>query len=166
MDETIHDRIGLLVDEFGDKKNTVFAALIGTNEANIRGYRTGVMPKIDFLEKVARNLEINLDWLITGRGDMKRNDSQTTKTEDFKACDSLADYDKLNKEEGLYRVYKEKDEENKILLKKIWSLEQELKNLKREKTQVQKQPAGDASTECPSNSRKKPVPYANVHSKK
>lgn len=30
------------------------------------------MPKFDFLEKIARNLDINLDWLLTGRGQMEK----------------------------------------------------------------------------------------------
>lgn len=68
--ETIHERITQLVKTFGKGKNTVFASVIGSNEANVRGYRTGIMPKFDFLEKIARNLDINLKWLLTGEGSM------------------------------------------------------------------------------------------------
>lgn len=71
-DETIHERITQLVNKYGNGKNTVFASLIGSNEANVRGYRTSTMPKFDFLEKIARNIEINLDWLLTGRGSMEK----------------------------------------------------------------------------------------------
>ena len=42
MDETIHDRIGALVQEYGDGKNTVFANKIGISEGNIRGYIKGI----------------------------------------------------------------------------------------------------------------------------
>ena len=49
-DETIHERITQLVNKYGNGKNTVFASLIGSNEANVRGYRTSTMPKFDFLE--------------------------------------------------------------------------------------------------------------------
>lgn len=73
--ETIHDRITQLVNKFGGGKNTVFASVIGSNEANVRGYRTATMPKFDFLEKIARNLDINLDWLLTGRGQMEKTAS-------------------------------------------------------------------------------------------
>ena len=59
-DETIHERITQLVNKYGNGKNTVFASLIGSNEANVRGYRTSTMPKFDFLEKIARNIDINL----------------------------------------------------------------------------------------------------------
>lgn len=68
--ETIHERITELVNTFGKGKNTVFASLIGSNEANVRGYRTNVMPKFDFIEKIARTLDINLKWLLTGEGRM------------------------------------------------------------------------------------------------
>ena len=71
-DETIHERITQLVNKYGNGKNTVFASLIGSNEANVRGYRTTTMPKFDFLEKIARNIDINLDWLLTGRGSMEK----------------------------------------------------------------------------------------------
>lgn len=71
--ETIHDRITQLVNRYGEGKNTVFASIIGSNEANVRGYRTSTMPKFDFLEKIARNLDINLDWLLTGRGQMEKS---------------------------------------------------------------------------------------------
>ena len=70
---TIHERITQLVDTFGKGKNTVFASLIGSNEANVRGYKTSVMPKFDFLEKIARSLEIDLKWLLTGEGSMLRD---------------------------------------------------------------------------------------------
>lgn len=68
--ETIHERISQLVDKYGDGKNTVFASLIGSNEANVRGYRNNTMPKYDFLEKIAKCFDINLKWLLTGEGSM------------------------------------------------------------------------------------------------
>jgi len=73
MSETIHERITRLVEEFGNGKNTEFASLIGSNEANVRGYRAMTMPKYDFLEKIARTLDINLKWLLTGEGEMIRD---------------------------------------------------------------------------------------------
>lgn len=70
--ESIHDRITQLVNKFGEGKNTVFASIIGSSEANVRGYRASVMPKYDFLEKIAINFDIDLNWLLTGRGSMLR----------------------------------------------------------------------------------------------
>ncbi len=70
--ETIHDRIALCVKELGEGKNTVFAQNIGVSEGNIRGYIKGVVPKADVLEKIVRYYEIDADWLLTGRGEMRK----------------------------------------------------------------------------------------------
>jgi len=66
----ISSRISELVDHFAEGKNTKFAELIGTSEANIRNYRNGKMPKIDFIFKICDKLEISFDWLLLGKGKM------------------------------------------------------------------------------------------------
>lgn len=71
MNETIHDRIGTLVQEYGDGKNTVFANKIGVSEGNVRGYIKGIMPKADVLEKIVRTFDVNAMWLLTGIGHMR-----------------------------------------------------------------------------------------------
>lgn len=119
--ESIHDRITQLVNEFGGGKNTTFASIIGSSEANVRGYRGTVMPKYDFLEKIARSFDINLKWLLTGEGSML-HDSQTP--EEKKASTSPIS---LTEESVLYKMYKEKDEENKELLKEIGRLEERIR---------------------------------------
>lgn len=70
MDDNIHERIRILVREFGNGKNTVLAKRIGTSEANVRGYIRNIMPKQDVLEKIVINLGVDAEWLITGRGNM------------------------------------------------------------------------------------------------
>jgi phage repressor protein C with HTH and peptisase S24 domain len=69
----IHERISLLVEKFGEGKNTVFASMIKSNEGNVRGYIKGVVPKHDVLEKIATNLDINPEWLLTGKGEMLKS---------------------------------------------------------------------------------------------
>lgn len=76
MNETIFDRISTIVEKFGNGKNTVFASLIGISEANVRNYKNGVMPKADFLEKIARSFDININWLLTGEGNMLCSESE------------------------------------------------------------------------------------------
>lgn len=76
MGNTIHKRIELLVKEFGNGKKTVLAERIGISEGNIRGYIKGIMPKSDVLEKIVISLDINSDWLLTGRGEMNRQQDQ------------------------------------------------------------------------------------------
>ena len=73
---TIHERIERLVKEFGGDKNTVFADKIGVSEGNIRGYIKGIMPKYDVLEKIVTSLDVNPDWLLTGRGNMEKEPDQ------------------------------------------------------------------------------------------
>ena len=70
--ETIHERIAFCVKELGEGKNTVFAQNIGVSEGNIRGYIKGVVPKADVLEKIVRYYDIDADWLLTGRGEMRK----------------------------------------------------------------------------------------------
>lgn len=81
MSETIFDRIKIIIDKLCDGKNTVLASKTGVNEANIRNYKNGVLPKADFLEKIVRNFDINSDWLLTGNGDMFKNEVQTLNPE-------------------------------------------------------------------------------------
>ena len=134
---TIHERITQLVDTFGKGKNTAFASLIGSNEANVRGYKTSVMPKFDFLEKIARSLDINLKWLLTGEGSMLR-DSKTSEettmdygTEKVQSVSSdavtLRFMDKLDEKDTLL-----KDKESKIehLQSELLAAREELATLK------------------------------------
>lgn len=70
MNDTIHERIGEIVARLGNGKNTLIASKLGISEGNIRGYIKGVMPKQDVLEKIVINLDVNSEWLLTGRGSM------------------------------------------------------------------------------------------------
>lgn len=131
---TIHERITQLVDTFGKGKNTVFASLIGSNEANVRGYKTSVMPKFDFLEKIARNLDIDLKWLLTGEGSMLRTDGAagilvTPPTDTPIQSDTvvLRLMDKIDEKDN---IIKEKEAENKQLQSELLSAKEELAALK------------------------------------
>ena len=79
MSETIHDRIKELVTHFGDGANTAFANIVGVSEGNVRGYIKGVVPKQDFLEKVVRCCEVNPRWLLTGEGEMLKEENVPAK---------------------------------------------------------------------------------------
>lgn len=70
---SIHERIALCVQYFGNGKNTIFADRIGVSEGNIRGYIKGVVPKADVLEKIVRTYEISPEWLLTGQGSMLKD---------------------------------------------------------------------------------------------
>ncbi len=128
--ETIHDRISQLVDHFGNGKNTVFASAIGSNEANVRGYKASVMPKFDFLEKIARNLDINLKWLLTGEGSMLQDDQKQITSSISIQPDSLND-------SIIYKIYKEKDIEVGALKEEVGALKERLHQLEEAQGTVQ-----------------------------
>lgn len=134
---TIHERIKLLIDKYGNGKNTVFASLIDNNEANVRGYVKGVMPKYDALEKIVTNLDINANWLLTGRGEMCRAEETINDTSD-------TDTPTLTPmEERLLALLKEKDakiEEQARLIGRL-EAESEISNKKSDNSMD----AGDAT---------------------
>lgn len=72
----ISQRIAELVDYFAEGVNTKFAELVGTNEANIRNYKNGKMPKLDFIQNVCSVFEVNYEWLIAGKGDMLKSKNE------------------------------------------------------------------------------------------
>lgn len=58
--------------EFFDDNNSKFASRMGTSEANIRNYRSKIVPKIDFIVKLCNEIEINFDWMFNDSGPMKK----------------------------------------------------------------------------------------------
>jgi transcriptional regulator with XRE-family HTH domain len=63
-------RINELIDKLFEGNNSKFANKIGVNEANVRNYRKGTLPKIDFIIKIYENIEFNFDWFLTGKGEI------------------------------------------------------------------------------------------------
>ncbi len=102
MATTIHERISEIVLQLGGGKNTAIASKLGVSEGNIRGYIKGVMPKQDVLEKIVINLDVNPEWLLTGRGEMTKT-SQPTPTEHIQtSCVSKnKDKEKFDGNQGL-----------------------------------------------------------------
>lgn len=135
--ESIHDRITQLVNEFGGGKNTTFASIIGSSEANVRGYRATVMPKYDFLEKIARSFDIDLKWLLTGEGFMLCNSKTSEEatmdhgTEKVQSASSeaitLRMMDKLDEKDN---IIKEKDAKIDQLQSELRAQSAELGTLK------------------------------------
>lgn len=68
--KSIGERIQQLVNAVADGKNTIFATKLGINEANVRSYIRGTLPKADVLEKIVITYEVNAKWLLTGYGGM------------------------------------------------------------------------------------------------
>ena len=66
----INLKINKIAVEFFNDNNSKFAKEMDTNEANIRNYRTGTLPKIDFIVKLVDKLEINFEWILLDKGEM------------------------------------------------------------------------------------------------
>ena len=72
--KTIAGRIEMLVNAVAGGKNTIFAAGVGINEANVRSYIRGTLPRADILEKIVITYDVNARWLLTGKGEMFKQD--------------------------------------------------------------------------------------------
>lgn len=79
---TIHERIKYLVATLAGGKNTTFAQKLGVSEANIRGYMKNVVPKADVLEKIVTSYDVNARWLLTGIGEMTKENNSIKLSED------------------------------------------------------------------------------------
>lgn len=71
------ERLKQLIDYYGISTN-LFSQKIGVSEGTIRKILTqNTTIRSDTLEKISQNFtEINMDWLITGRGEMLLENSQ------------------------------------------------------------------------------------------
>ena len=76
----INERIKIIVDKFANGKNTELARILSTSEANIRNYTSNVMPKFDILSKIVTSFDISPEWLLTGKGNMLREQTEQTES--------------------------------------------------------------------------------------
>lgn len=79
INEKIND---IAINEYKGN-NSTFAKIMGTSEANIRNYRKGTMPKLDFVVKLHEVLELSFDFLLSE----KTNAHTSKKMEDKSAID-------------------------------------------------------------------------------
>ena len=63
--------------------NSAFAKVMGTSEANIRNYRKGTMPKLDFVVKLHEIFEISFEYLLFENG----SEYNLKNTEDKRSID-------------------------------------------------------------------------------
>jgi transcriptional regulator with XRE-family HTH domain len=57
-------------DHFFNGNNVAFAQKLGSSEANIRNYRSRIVPKVEFIVKMCHELEISYDWFFDDIGPM------------------------------------------------------------------------------------------------
>jgi transcriptional regulator with XRE-family HTH domain len=56
----------------GDRSQRQFARDLGVFQQNVNRYESGTTPHTDFLITLALKENVSLDWLLLGRGKMKR----------------------------------------------------------------------------------------------
>jgi transcriptional regulator with XRE-family HTH domain len=61
-----------LVQVRGLRSQRQFARELGVFQQNVNRYENGTTPHADFLIQLAMKEEISIDWLLLGRGRMRR----------------------------------------------------------------------------------------------
>jgi len=62
-----------IVEVRGDRSQRQFARDLGVFQQNVNRYESGTTPHTDFLITIAAKEGISLDWLLLGRGPMRRS---------------------------------------------------------------------------------------------
>lgn len=57
----------------GDRSQRQFARDLGVFQQNVNRYENGTTPHADFLIRLAMEENVSLDWLLLGRGRMRRS---------------------------------------------------------------------------------------------
>lgn len=57
----------------GDRSQRQFARDLGVFQQNVNRYESGTTPHTDFLITLALKENISVDWLLLGKGKMKRS---------------------------------------------------------------------------------------------
>lgn len=65
-------KINEIAVTYFEDNNSKFAAALGTSEANIRNYRSKIVPKVDFIVKLCNELDISFEWMFNDSGEMKK----------------------------------------------------------------------------------------------
>lgn len=128
----INDRVNLLIKEVSNGNKRAFAQIINVSPTvieNIVGKRKG-KPSFDVIEKMAFAIDnINMDWLITGRGSMWKKEEECP--------NPLSPLDSSVESSIYYNMYKEKDGENKILIEEIGALKEHIRMLEEKNARLE-----------------------------
>jgi len=62
-----------LAEVRGDRSQRQFARDLGVFQQNVNRYESGTTPHTDFLITLALKENISLDWLLLGKGRMRRS---------------------------------------------------------------------------------------------
>ncbi|MDJ0786509.1 MAG: helix-turn-helix domain-containing protein [Myxococcota bacterium] len=62
-----------LAEVRGDRSQRQFARDVGVFQQNVNRYENGTTPHTDFLIQLALKEQVSLDWLLLGKGRMRRS---------------------------------------------------------------------------------------------
>lgn len=118
--------------ELTKEKQKIFANKIGIEQASLSSIENGKTPSLDTVIKVALVYQVNLNWLLTGEGEMLKSAAQST--QQHAENNIVVEIDKMKMEIGyLKKIIILSDEHNKqlqinvaTLLKQIELLEEKL----------------------------------------
>lgn len=74
MESPLHDRMNAAV---GARTFRGISELTGTNAETVRRYMQGQAPSVEFVATLCAVLGVNAEWMLSGRGPMRRDDVKT-----------------------------------------------------------------------------------------
>lgn len=124
--KTIH-RLAEYITKTGISFNKLALELGLSNSYFSKMIKNGGSIGSDIIENILRiHPDINVDWLLTGRGSMFRGDPQTfIKQQPNVVSPEISSGEAV----AYYKLFEKKDEENKELLKRIGCLEERIRQL-------------------------------------
>lgn len=68
----IATRLKIIVDRYEKGNTSAMARVCGVTETTLRNYFAGRDPKFSLIQKIIQTYEINLEWLILGKGSISK----------------------------------------------------------------------------------------------
>lgn len=130
--DTINLRINYLAENYFKGNNVKFSEAVGSSEANIRNYRKSTPPKVEFIVKTCDYLNISIEWLLTGKGEIEK-----TKPIEYKISEEKLHT--VNESNPVYensKYVKSLEKNVELLEEKLQQCEAEKKILENHKTNV------------------------------
>ena len=106
--ETINDRMQQIADVFYGGNKAAFAKAIGiapTSITNYIGGKRASKPSSDLLEKIVNSLDVDAMWLLTGKGEMKRQSINLLETEIANLKAEISRLETLKSASGNSKLY-------------------------------------------------------------
>jgi hypothetical protein len=97
--ETFFDRMRWLVNKFGKGRKHTFGKKLMIPKATMQRYVVDRIPDTEYLVRINETFNVNLNWLLTGKGDpiiVDKDDELSKLRADFNAVNErLAQFEKV-----------------------------------------------------------------------